>query len=150
VEALREDCRADLPAEHTSSRGLWCRRAILAAVVAPAPPRVLAYRRSRLHVARSAGVDDVAYITVLGLSARIKDSLPVRRSTLVGQLSRRAACMNRRFRALRAAVIPHAALLANAGRRAFGLLQGRLFIERLRLAVQVLCLGCRGSGHGPQ
>jgi hypothetical protein len=61
-------------------------------------------------------------------------------------MSRRAACMNRRFRALRAAVIPRAALLANVGSRAFGLLQGRLFIERLRLAVQVLCLGVEGAG----
>jgi hypothetical protein len=42
---------------------------------------------------------------------------------------------------LRAAVVPRTALLANAGRRAFVLLHGRLLDERLRLAVQVLRLG---------
>jgi hypothetical protein len=39
--------------------------------------------------------------------------------------------------ALRASVIPRAPLLANAGRRALGLLYGRLLDERLRLAVKV-------------
>jgi hypothetical protein len=29
-------------------------------------------------------------------------------------------------------------------------LHGRLLDERLRLAVQVMCLGRRGGGHGPQ
>jgi hypothetical protein len=29
-------------------------------------------------------------------------------------------------------------------------LHGCLLDERLRLAVQVLCLGCRGGEHGPQ
>jgi hypothetical protein len=42
---------------------------------------------------------------------------------------------------MRATVVPRAALLANAGRQAFGLLHGRLLDERLCLAVQVLCLG---------
>jgi hypothetical protein len=147
-EALRQACRADLPSEHTGSRGLRGRRAILATVVAPTPSRVAAYRRPCLR-ARSAGVDDVACVTVLGLSARIKDSLPDRRSTLVGWLSRRAACVNGRFRAFCATVIPRTALLVNARRRAFGLLHGRLLGEHLRLAVQLLCLRCRGSGHGP-
>jgi hypothetical protein len=41
-------------------------------------------------------------------------------------------------------------LLTDAGRRAFGLLKGRLLDERLRLAVQVSRLGRRGGGHGPQ
>jgi hypothetical protein len=98
---------------------------ILTTIVAPAPPGVIAYRRSFLRIARSAGVDDVAGVVVLGLPARVKDSLPDRCSTLVGRLSRRTACMNGRFWALRSAVIPRAALLANAGRRAFGLLHGR-------------------------
>jgi hypothetical protein len=39
--------------------------------------------------------------------------------------------------ALGTAVIPRAALMTYAGRRAFGLLHGRLLDERLRLAVQV-------------
>jgi hypothetical protein len=136
-----ETCRADLPAKHTGPRGLRCRRSIVAAIVAPAPPWVVGNHRPRLRVARSAGVDDVVCITVLGLSARIKDSLPDRRSTLVGRLSRRAACVIRRFRALRTAIIPCTALLVNAGHRVFGLLHGCLLDERLHLAVQVLCLG---------
>jgi hypothetical protein len=47
---------------------------------------------------------------------------------------------------LRSAVIPRAALLANAGCRAFGLLHGRLLNECLRLTVQVLHLGIEGAG----
>jgi hypothetical protein len=39
------------------------------------------------------------------------------------------------------AAVPRVARLAHAGRRTFGLLHGRLLDERLRLAVQVLCLG---------
>jgi hypothetical protein len=39
-------------------------------------------------------------------------------------------------------VVPHAPLLANAGRRALSLLHGRLLDERMRLAVQVSRLGC--------
>jgi hypothetical protein len=85
----------------------------------------------------------------MSLSARIKDPLPDRCSALFCCLRRRAAFVNGRFRALRAAVIPGTALLAYAGRRAFGLLYGRLLDERLRLAVQVPCLGRRGRGHGP-
>jgi hypothetical protein len=38
----------------------------------------------------------------------------------------------------------------NRGRRALGLLDGRLLDERLRLTVQVLRFGCRGGGDGPQ
>jgi hypothetical protein len=70
--------------------------------------------------------------------------------TVNSRLRRRAACVNGRFWALRGAVIPCVALLAYAECRAFGLLHGRLFDERLRLAVQVLCLGRRGGEHGPQ
>jgi hypothetical protein len=51
---------------------------------------------------------------------------------------------------LRAPVIPRTPLLADAGRRAFGLLDDRLLDKRLRLAVQVPRLGHRGGGHGPQ
>jgi hypothetical protein len=58
------------------------------------PPWVVAYHRSCLRVARSAGVDDVAGVTVLSLSARVKDSLPDRSSALVGRLSRCAARVN--------------------------------------------------------
>jgi hypothetical protein len=58
--------------------------------------------------------------------------------------------MYRGFRPLRATIIPRVPLLTDAGRRALGLLDGRLLDERLRLTVQVPRLGCRGSGHGPQ
>jgi hypothetical protein len=149
AKALREARCADLPAEHVCPRGFQRRQAILAAVVAPAPPWVVAYHRPRLCVARSAGVDDVAGIAVLGLSARVKDSLPDRRSTLVGRLFCRAVFMDRRLPALSVVVIPCTAWLAHAGHRAFGLLNGRLLDERLRLAVQVPGLGRRWSGHGP-
>jgi hypothetical protein len=71
-----------------------CWRAILAAVVAPAPPWAVAHYCLRLHVTRPTGVDDVAGITVLVLSARVEDSLPDWRSALVGGLSRRAARVN--------------------------------------------------------
>jgi hypothetical protein len=40
--------------------------------------------------------------------------------------------------------------LADAERRAFGLLDGRLLDERLRIVVKVPHLGCRRGGHGLQ
>jgi hypothetical protein len=58
--------------------------------------------------------------------------------------------MYRGFEALRAPIAPLVPLLADAGRRSLGLLDGRLLNERLRLAVQVPRLGCRRGGHGPQ
>jgi hypothetical protein len=58
--------------------------------------------------------------------------------------------MHRWLGALRTPVVQRAPLLADAGRRAFGLLDGRLLDERLRLAVKVSCLGRRGGGHGSQ
>jgi hypothetical protein len=51
---------------------------------------------------------------------------------------------------LSVAVIPRAALMAYAGRRAFGLLHSHLLNEGLRLAVQVAFLRCRGRGHGAE
>jgi hypothetical protein len=50
--------------------------------------------------------------------------------------------MYRWFGALRAPIVSRAPLLADAGCRCFGLLDGRLLDERLRLAVQVSRLGC--------
>jgi hypothetical protein len=47
---------------------------------------------------------------------------------------------------LRATIVPRVPLLADAGRRALGLLDGRLLDERLHLAVQVSRLGCRRAG----
>jgi hypothetical protein len=76
-------------------------------------------------------------VTVLGFPARVKDSLPDWSSALVGRLPCRAVRMDRRLPALGVAVVPRAARLAHEGRRAFGLLSGRLLDERLHLAVQV-------------
>jgi hypothetical protein len=49
--------------------------------------------------------------------------------------------MYRGFGPLRAPIAPRVPLLADAGRRALGLLDGRFLDERLRLAVQVPRLG---------
>jgi hypothetical protein len=81
-------------------------------------------------------------VAVLSLPVRVKDPLPDRRPALVGVLPRRATRVNSHLRALRAPVVPRAPLLADAGRRAFGLLHGCLLDEHLRLAVQVPRLGC--------
>jgi hypothetical protein len=56
-------------------------------------------------------------------------------------LAGRAARVYRRFGALRVPVVPRTPLLADAGHRAFGLLNGLLLDERLCLAVQVSRLG---------
>jgi hypothetical protein len=150
AEASREACRADFPAEHTGSRGLQRRRAILTVVVAPAPPRVVAHHRPCLRVARSTCVDDVASVAVLSLSARVKDPLPDRCSALVSWSPHRSVCLDGCLLALGAVVVPRAALMAYVGCRAFGLLYDSLLDERLRLAVQVSCLGRRRFGHGPE
>jgi hypothetical protein len=91
AEALRKAHRVDLPAEHTGSRGLRRRQAVLSAVIVPTSSWVVACRCPRLRVAHPPGVDDVASVTVLGLPARVKDSLLDRRAPLVGGLPRRAA-----------------------------------------------------------
>jgi hypothetical protein len=96
AEALRKAHRANLPVEHTGSRGLPRRRAVLSAVIAPTPSGVVACRRPRLRVSRPPGVDDVASVTVLGLPARIEDPLPDRRAPWVGGPLRRAARVHRR------------------------------------------------------
>jgi hypothetical protein len=111
---------------------------------------VVAHCRPRLRVAPSASIVDIAGITILGLPARIKDPLPDRHSALVGWLPRRTTCMNGRLLTLGTAVVPRTTMLAYAGRRAFGVLYGRLLDECLRLAVQVSHLGRRGCGHGPE
>jgi hypothetical protein len=73
----------------------------------------------------------------LGLPACVKDLLPDRCAPWVGGVFRCATRVYRCFRALRTPIVPRAPLLTDAGRRAFGLLNGRLLDERLRLAVQV-------------
>jgi hypothetical protein len=107
------------------------------AVIVPTPPWVVSCRRPRLRVACPPGIDDVASITVLGLPARVKDPLPDWHAPWVGGPFRRATRVHQCFGALHVPVVPRAPLLTDAGRRAFGLLNGRLLDERLRLAVQV-------------
>jgi hypothetical protein len=91
AELLGEARRTDLPAEHTGLRGFWRWRAILSAVVATTPPRVVARCRSHLCVAPSPGIYDVAGVAVPGLTAHVKDALPDRRPDLVSRLPRGAA-----------------------------------------------------------
>jgi hypothetical protein len=113
------------------------------AVITSSPPGLVACCHRCLCIARLAGVDNVAGIAVLSLSACIKDPLPDWRSARVGRLCHRASCVNRCFWALRAAVIPRAALLAYARRRAFGLLHGRLMS-----AGASQCMFCTSSVEG--
>jgi hypothetical protein len=106
---------------------------------------VVARRCPRLRVARPPGVDDVTGVVVLGFPARVEDPLLDRRAPRVGGTFRCASRVHRWFGALRAPVVPRASLLADAERRAFGLLNDRLLDERLRLVVQVPRLGRRGG-----
>jgi hypothetical protein len=80
------------------------------------PTGVVAYRRPRFCVAHSVGVDDIAGVAVLSLSARIKDLLPDWRSALVGWLPCHAICVDRCLLALGAAIVPCTSLLAYVGR----------------------------------
>jgi hypothetical protein len=50
--------------------------------------------------------------------------------------------VHRGFRPLRASIALRVTLLSDVGRRALGLLDGRLLDERLRLAVQVSRFWC--------
>jgi hypothetical protein len=98
-----------IPAEHAGPRGFRCRRAVLAAVVAPASPGVVSHRRPCFRVAFSVGVDDVKSVAVLSLSTRVKDLLPDRRSALVGWSPCRAICKDRCLPALSVAIVPRTA-----------------------------------------
>jgi hypothetical protein len=69
---------------------------------------------------------------------------------LVGWLPCGAAYVDGCLLVLCAGVIPCAGLVAYVGRRALGLLHGRLLNEGLRLAAQVACLGRRWFGHRPE
>jgi hypothetical protein len=88
-------------------------------------------------------------VAILGLPARVEDPLLDRRAPWIGGAFRCASRVHRWFGALRAPIVPRAPLLTDAGHRAFGLLNDRLFDERLRLAVQVPRLGHQGGGHDP-
>jgi hypothetical protein len=147
---LGEVRRADLPTEHAGSRGFWRWQVVLPTVVATTPPRVVAHRRSRLRVAPSLGIQDVAGIAVVGLDARVKDPLPDWRPALVRWPSRCAACVDGRVLVLCIAVALRVGLMAYAGHGALGLLHDRLFDKGLRLAAQVACFRRRWFGHGSE
>jgi hypothetical protein len=142
AEALGKGRRADLPAEHTGSRGFRRRRAVLIAVVAPTPSRMVACRRPCLRFVRPPSVDDVAGVAVSRLPLCVEEPFLGRRAPRVGGALRCSTRVYRGLGPLRALVVPRIPLLADAGRRALGLLDGRLLNERLRLAVQVSRLGC--------
>jgi hypothetical protein len=91
--------------------------------------------RSCLRVALSAGVYDVAGVTVLGLSTRVKDPLPDRHSALVGWLPRGTARVDGCLLALSVAIVPRTALVEYTGCQAFGLLHGSLLDKDLCLTV---------------
>jgi hypothetical protein len=110
---------------------------------------VVARRRPRLRIARSSGVDDVAGIAILGLPARVEESFLGWRAAWISRTLSYAARVHRGLGALRTPIVPRAPLLADAERRAFGLLDGRLLDECQRFAVQVPRLGRREGRHGP-
>jgi hypothetical protein len=123
-------------------------------IVASAPPGVVACRHPCLYVAHPVSVDYVTSVAVLGLPACVEDPLPDWRSALVGRLPHYAASVNGCFRALGTAVVPRTALLAYAGRRAFGLLHARLLDKRLASRCRFRASGVEGasmarSSEGP-
>jgi hypothetical protein len=110
---------------------------VFIAVVASAPPRVVACYRLRICFARPPSVDEVAGIAVPCLPARIDEPFFSQRASRVGGALRRSARVHRGFGPLRAPIAPRVPLLADAGRRALDLMDGRLLDERLRLTVLV-------------
>jgi hypothetical protein len=149
-EALGEGRCADLPAEHAGPRGFRRCRTVFIAVVASTSSGVVARGCPRLRFARLPSADDVAGVAVLRLPTCVEESFLGRCAPRVGGVRRCSTRMHRGFGPLRAPIIPRVPLLADAGRRALGLLDGRLLDELLCLTVQVSRLGCRGGGHGPQ
>jgi hypothetical protein len=107
---------------------------------------VVACCRPCLRIARPSGVNDIAGVAISRLPARVEEPLLGRRAPRVGGALGRATRMDRGLRTLRTPIVPCAPLLTDAGRRALGLLDGRLLDECLRLAVQVMRLGVEGAG----
>jgi hypothetical protein len=93
---LGEGRRADLPAEHTGPRGFRRRGTAFIAVVAPTSSWVVAYRRSRIRLARAPGVDDVAGVTVQR-PARVEEPLLGWCASQIGGSPRSFTCMDRGF-----------------------------------------------------
>jgi hypothetical protein len=98
---------------------------------------VVARGRPRIRFSRPPSVDDVAGITVPCLPARVEEPFFSRCASRVGGVLRRSTRVHRGFGPLRAPIASRVPLLADAGRRAFGLLDGRLLDERLHLTMQV-------------
>jgi hypothetical protein len=114
---------------------------VLITIVASTPSGVVARGRPRVRFARPPSVDDIAGITVPCLPARVEEPFFSRCASWVGGALRRSTRVHRGFGPLRAPIPPRVPQLADAGRRALGLLDGRLLDERLRLTVQVPRLG---------
>ena len=74
-KAWGEWSSADFPAEHTGARRLWRWAPILFAIVAAATSRVVAMG----HTALLLLIEDVAGVVVVGVAARVSDSLLYRR-----------------------------------------------------------------------
>jgi hypothetical protein len=69
------------------------------------------------------------------LPARVEEPVFGRRAPRVGGAIGRVTRVDRGLGTLRAAIVPRAPLLTDAGRRTLDLLDGRLLDERLRFAV---------------
>jgi hypothetical protein len=113
AEALGERRRADLPAEHTGPWGLRRRGAVLAAVVACTPSRVVAHCCSCVRPTCAPGVDDVAGVAIQR-PACVKEPLLGRRASLVGGSPCRSSCVDRGFTSRCSSVVPRIPLLADA------------------------------------
>jgi hypothetical protein len=113
AEALGERRCADLSAEHTGPWGLRRRGAVLVAVVASTPPRVVAHCCSRVRPACALGVDDVAGVAIQR-PACVKEPLLGRRASWVGGSPCRPSCVDRGLASRCSSVVPRIPLLADA------------------------------------
>jgi hypothetical protein len=106
---------------------------------------VVACRRSRIRFARPPSIDDVAGV-VVPCFARVEEPFFSRCASRVGGALRRSICMHRGLAPLRTPIAPRVPLLADAGRRAFGLLDGRLLDECLASRCRFRASGVEGAG----
>jgi hypothetical protein len=74
-------------------------------------------------------------VAVSRLPARVEEPVFGWRAPRVGGALSHVTRVDRGLGTLRTAIVPRAPLLTDAGRRALGLLDGRLLDERLRLTV---------------
>jgi hypothetical protein len=96
---------------------------------------VVARRLSRIRFARPPSIDDVAGVAVPCLPTRVEEPFFSRCASRVGGALRRSARVHRGLGPLRTPIASCVPLLADAGRRALGLLDDRLLDECLHLTV---------------